>query len=111
MQLTPICLTNNIESRTFLLTSVAISATLIIVKTEATMSVEFTKSGHMVYRNGKTNFVSLPPPAQRPIDGGCHCSFCKANPDRTPMWDTLAFTNSEDAFTVHMPDKRIFAAN
>jgi hypothetical protein len=50
-----------------------------------------------------TTFVSLPVPLQRPITGGCQCAFCKAHPNRPPMWDTLA-TDGVDSWTVHYPE-------
>jgi hypothetical protein len=56
------------------------------------------------YRRGSTQFVALPVIAQRPIEGGCDCRYCKAHPNRTPKWDTLAFVSSTDAWTVHFPD-------
>ena len=55
-------------------------------------------------RNG-TSFVALPVEAQNPIAGGCSCQFCKANPDKQPMWDTLAIgADAPRAWTVHYPD-------
>ena len=57
-------------------------------------------------------FIRLPDALQVPIDR-CGCPFCKAHPDKTPMWDTLAVhvdadprsTRSQDyTWTVHMPD-------
>jgi hypothetical protein len=41
-------------------------------------------------KDGSTLFVVLPPEACEPVEGGCSCDYCKAHPDRTPMWDTLA---------------------
>ena len=63
----------------------------------------------VIGRTASTIFVRLPDDAQRPC-GTCSCSYCKANPERTPMWDTLAIATSKPAdgpdtvWTVHMPD-------
>jgi hypothetical protein len=53
-------------------------------------------------------YIRLPVQLQRPIDGGCHCPSCKANPTRTPTWDTLAIPPKGTAWTVHMPDAQMF---
>lgn len=52
----------------------------------------------------KTRFVRLPPVLRQPIEGGCHCEFCKANPHLVPMWDTLAYTGPLDSWRVHYPN-------
>jgi hypothetical protein len=52
----------------------------------------------------KTYFVRLPRSVQRTIDGGCSCEWCMEHPSAAPMWDTLAFTHSNDAFVVHHPE-------
>ena len=63
----------------------------------------------MEMRKG-TLFVRLPGNLQRPINGGCQCSHCKARPGSTPMWDTLAIDTATDrpvtvrAWTVHYPE-------
>lgn len=58
----------------------------------------------VTHRNG-TSFVALPVEAQLPIPHGCSCPFCKAHPDKPPMWDTLAVSADEPrAWTVHYPD-------
>jgi hypothetical protein len=51
-------------------------------------------------------FFALPANAQRPIDGGCSCAYCKAHPGRVPMWDTLAVSSDENdrTWTVHYPE-------
>lgn len=60
-------------------------------------------------RNGGTLFVRLPDELQTPCNG-CSCAWCKAHPDKTPMWDTLAIAISKPSkgtdttWTVHMPD-------
>ncbi len=61
-----------------------------------------------------TIFVPLPPALHRPIEGGCACEVCKARPDRTPMWDTLAIAakptkntvqfHRDFTWTVHYPE-------
>lgn len=69
-------------------------------------------NGARVRRINKTIFIELPKEAQRPIDGGCVCTFCKAHPDRKPMWDTLAVSaeypeypgRTDTAWTVHYPE-------
>lgn len=51
-----------------------------------------------------TMFVPLPLEVQRPVTGGCQCSYCKDHPDKTPMWDTLALHPEQDVtWTVHYP--------
>ena len=58
----------------------------------------------VTHRNG-TSFVALPAETRRPIDGGCQCAYCKAHPDKRPMWDTLAISaDATRAWTVHYPD-------
>ena len=58
-----------------------------------------------VHKRGDTLFVALPPGATVAILQGCQCAFCKANPDKTPSWDTLAIDpESERAWTVHFPE-------
>jgi hypothetical protein len=62
-------------------------------------------NGSKVTHRNETSFVALPVEAQSPIAGGCHCSYCKANPDKRPMWDTLAIgADTPRAWTVHYPD-------
>ena len=55
---------------------------------------------------GGTLFVALPVELQRTIEGGCQCPHCKAHPDKTPMWDTLAIDASarRHTWTVHYPE-------
>jgi hypothetical protein len=61
-------------------------------------------NGIKTHRIGKTMFIPLPVKVQQPIDG-CDCKFCKAHPDRKPMWDTLAISpDSERTWTVHYPE-------
>jgi len=61
-----------------------------------------------ITRRDSTIFVPLPKNAQKEIDGGCQCQFCRANPDRTPMWDTLAIdardSGSNWTWIVHYPE-------
>lgn len=54
----------------------------------------------------ETIFFPLPSNAQRPIEGGCQCTFCKAHPGSTPMWDTLAVSSGKRDYTwtVHYPE-------
>jgi hypothetical protein len=51
-------------------------------------------------------FVALPVELQRTIEGGCSCAYCKAHPDKTPMWDTLAIDAraQRHTWTVHYPE-------
>ena len=67
-------------------------------------------NGIRVTRKGNTIFIPLPPGMQIPIQFGCKCSFCKAHPDKVPMWDTLAIYEKapsnpwDTATTVHYPE-------
>jgi hypothetical protein len=54
-----------------------------------------------------TTYVRLPHQLQRTL-GRCDCPFCKAHPQLTPTWDTLAIPTSGTAWTVHMPDPHAF---
>lgn len=68
-----------------------------------------------------TLFVRLPIALQKPC-GNCTCDYCKAHPNETPAWDTLAMaiptrhnpTNAgakgsyQHTWTVHMPDTAAF---
>ena len=56
--------------------------------------------------DGSTVFIVLPSELRRPIDGGCSCPYCQANPSKIPCWDTLAVaTRAPDyAWTVHRPE-------
>ncbi len=56
-----------------------------------------------VYKRNGTAFVRLPYNLQRPIEGGCQCSWCKKN-DITPMWDTLAISDDGHTWSVHFPE-------
>ena len=66
-------------------------------------------NGLRTERRKQTVFVALPPEAWRPISGGCGCDYCKAHPDKTPMWDTLLVnptangTYSDRTSTCHYP--------
>lgn len=53
-----------------------------------------------------TVFMALPPETRSPIEGGCQCPYCKANPSKTPSWDTLAINakGSDRSWTVHFPE-------
>lgn len=52
-----------------------------------------------------TYFVRLPRHLRMEINGGCSCPYCKARPDETPKWDTLAIDPSSDSsWTVHYPE-------
>lgn len=66
-------------------------------------------NGAMVIANstdGDANYIRLPSQLQRPIDGGCSCPYCKANPKLIPTWDTLVVPKKGTAWTVHMPDPK-----
>lgn len=67
-------------------------------------------NGSMVIgRTATTIFIRLPLELQREC-GGCCCAYCKAHPELTPRWDTLAVAvdkpieANDYAWTVHMPD-------
>ena len=48
-------------------------------------------NGEKVTKRNSTYFVALPIEVQKPVPGGsCQCPYCKAHPDKPPMWDTLA---------------------
>jgi hypothetical protein len=54
-------------------------------------------------------YLRIPTTLQRPIEGGCSCSFCKAHPTATPMWDTLGIPLNENGYrsrtwTLHAPE-------
>lgn len=63
----------------------------------------------VIARTASTIFIRLPPDRQREC-GGCSCAYCKAHPELTPRWDTLAVALDKPAegndctWTVHMPD-------
>jgi len=58
-----------------------------------------------ITKRDNTLFIPLPKEAQEPINCGCDCNYCKANRDKTPMWDTLAVSpDSEWTWTVHYPE-------
>lgn len=62
-------------------------------------------NGTPITQVGESIFIPLPPLARRPIAGGCQCAFCKAHPDQTPQWDTLAVSpGTKYAWTVHYPE-------
>ena len=81
------------------------------------MSITYASHEHLsmpvIERRPGHVYMRLPAALQRPITGGCSCSFCRQHPDRTPAWDTLAITtrrpqqqSADHAWTVHMPDPR-----
>lgn len=52
-----------------------------------------------------TVFLPLPAAMRRPIIFGCNCPFCKAHPNETPSWDTLAgHPDQRWTWTVHFPE-------
>lgn len=51
-----------------------------------------------------TAFVPLPYNVRRVIELGCQCPYCKANPERTPKWDTLAISIDGETWIVHYPE-------
>jgi hypothetical protein len=61
-----------------------------------------------VTRRDSTIFVPLPKSAQKAIEHGCQCQFCRSNPHLTPMWDTLAIdardSGSNWTSIVHYPE-------
>lgn len=62
-------------------------------------------NGLSVKTRDGTLFVALPPAAQTAIGYGCECPYCKAHPDKTPMWDTLAVAPHHNrTWTVHYPE-------
>jgi hypothetical protein len=65
---------------------------------------------------GATIYLRIPSEIAVPIDGGCHCDYCKSNPHLTPAWDTLGVPLTSDepkrawySWTLHMPDTREFS--
>jgi hypothetical protein len=61
-----------------------------------------------VHKRENTLFVALPVEVQKPIAGGCKCNYCLWNPEKTPMWDTLALSpDSQYTWTVHYPDLEV----
>lgn len=72
-----------------------------------------TMNGQAIFVNddGDALFVPIPKELAAPVPGGCQCDYCKANPELTPMWDTLALPakaknkQGEHTWTVHMPNK------
>jgi hypothetical protein len=62
-------------------------------------------NGAPITQVGETIFIPLPAAISRPIPGGCQCFYCKAHPDQTPTWDTLAVSpGTQYAWTVHYPE-------
>jgi hypothetical protein len=57
----------------------------------------------MLEKRANTTFIKLPVNLQKEITGGCQCSYCKAHPTKTPVWDTLA-TDGKTSWTVHYPE-------
>lgn len=57
----------------------------------------------MIETRESTTFIRLPDSLQRPITGGCQCSYCKAHPAKAPAWDTLA-SDGKTSWTVHYPE-------
>lgn len=52
-----------------------------------------------------TVFLPLPEKMWRPVPFGCECTYCKAHPNKPPMWDTLAgHPDKEWTWVVHYPE-------
>ena len=59
--------------------------------------------------SGTTTYVKLPRELWTPINGGCSCLYCSAEPRsaRPAFWDTLAIdtiATVSTAWTVHAPE-------
>ena len=67
-------------------------------------------NGQPIYEGNDTLFIPIPRHLARTIDGGCQCEYCKAHPEVTPKWDTLAIPatpgKNHHTWTVHMPNKQ-----
>jgi hypothetical protein len=56
-------------------------------------------------KGSETVFIRLPDQLCRPIEDGCSCPYCIANPTIKPTWDTLAVPiKGMTVYTVHMPE-------
>lgn len=71
-----------------------------------------TMNGQDIFVSGDGSTLFVPIPRELAADcGHCDCDYCKAHPDVTPKWDTLALAanpkdrNGEHTWTVHLPDK------
>ena len=71
----------------------------------------YSMNGAMVIARDQDNiWIRIPGTLAQPIDGGCACDFCKANPSLIPKWDAIVVSitapkNSNDyVSTVHIPD-------
>lgn len=53
-----------------------------------------------------TIFIVAPIEARRPIENGCNCTYCKAHPDKTPMWDVYSVDAKSPTWAtlVHYPE-------
>lgn len=64
----------------------------------------------VIARTKDAVYLRIPLGLQRPIEGGCSCDQCRANP-ALAKWDTLlvpvSATRSDYASTVHMPDASV----
>ena len=65
----------------------------------------------VIARGPDAIYLRLPAALQRDC-GGCSCDYCKAHPEHTPTWDTLAIPmhetdkRNDTSWTVHMPDPK-----
>ncbi len=61
----------------------------------------------VILRTKDAIYLRIDEALQRPCDG-CDCPYCKAHPNETPSWDTLAIplkiSPTDFSWTVHMPD-------
>ena len=68
----------------------------------------------IIARTKDAAYIRIPRELQQPINGGCECYYCKANPDITPKWDTLLVPTTRPrkgndyVSHVHMPEPHKF---
>jgi hypothetical protein len=70
------------------------------------MNFEIRKDTKSGVRNGHLMiFVPLPLSEQTQIPFGCGCGYCKAHPEKTPMWDCQGIDlQTEEIWRCHYPD-------
>lgn len=70
-----------------------------------------TFNGQDIYisQDHSTLYIRIPLQHQLPVEGGCSCEFCKANPLFAPQWDVIALSaraksdGGERCWTIHFP--------
>jgi hypothetical protein len=80
-------------------------------QTLARVEWSHSMSGAMVLgRTADSIFLRIPENLAEPINGGCGCDYCQANPDKVPRWDCLVIgatapaKGNDFASHCHMPD-------